>query len=375
MTSGEFLATRSFKNQTVRQIVRLSTGGSSVRLRLTNEYAPEPLKIGAATIAPVDKEGRVRPDAVHAITFGGQMSGMIAAGAPLLSDPVELSVSDFDTLSISIYLPEDTGQCTCHQVGLQTAYVSGQGDFTSTRFATDDTIQARAFLSGVDVYSIEPRHVIVALGDSITDGVGSTPETNNRWPDRLAERLAEREGDSSWSVVNAGIAGNRILSDGAGESALARFDRDVLAVPGVTHVIVFEGINDIGFAHGRLEGRLADYTVGMPRGEVTEEAMIAGYRQLISRAHANGLMILGATMTPYNGSQYFSTEGEKIRQAVNQWIRDSGEFDAVIDFDAVLRDPSQPSQVAEGLHSGDFLHGSDAGYQRIADSIDLGLFE
>ncbi len=375
MTSGEFLATRSFKNQTVRQIVRLSTGGGSVRLRLTNEYAPEPLKIGAATIAQVDKEGRVRPDAVHAITFGGQMSGMIAAGAPLLSDPVELSVSDFDTLSISIYLPEDTGQCTCHQVGLQTAYVSGQGDFTSTRFATDDTIQARAFLSGVDVYSIEPRHVIVALGDSITDGVGSTPETNNRWPDRLAERLAEREGDSIWSVVNAGIAGNRILSDGAGESALARFDRDVLAVPGVTHVIVFERINDIGFALGRLEGRLADYTVGMPRGEVTEEAMIAGYRQLISRAHANGLKIFGATMTPYNGSQYFSTEGEKIRQAVNQWIRDSGEFDAVIDFDAVLRDPSQPSQVAEGLHSGDFLHGSDAGYQRIADSIDLGLFE
>jgi lysophospholipase L1-like esterase len=317
----------------------------------------------------------MRPDAVHVVTFGGQMSGMIAAGAPLLSDPVELSVSDFDTLSISIYLPGETGQCTCHQVGLQTAYVSGQGDFTSTRFATDDTIQARAFLSGVDVYSIESRHVIVTLGDSITDGVGSTPDTNNRWPDGLAERLAEREGDSIWSVVNAGIAGNRMLSDGAGESALARFDRDVLAVPGVTHVIVFEGINDIGFALGRLEGRLADYTVGMPRGEVTEEAMIAGYRQLISRAHANGLMILGATITPYNGSQYFSIEGEKIRQIVNQWIRDSGEFDAVFDFDAVLRDPSQPSQIAEGLHSGDFLHGSDAGYQRIADSIDLGLFE
>ena len=375
MTSGDFQATRSFKNQTIRQFIRLSAGGNRVRLRLTNEYSAQPLKIGAATIARVDGEGRMKPDTMHTVTFGGQKSGLIPAGAPLLSDPVELSVSDLETLAISIYLPADTGQCTCHNVGLQTAYVSAQGDFTSTRFATDDSIQTRAFLSGVDVYSIESSHVIVVLGDSITDGFGSTPDTNSRWPDRLAEHLADHEGNSTWSVVNAGIAGNRILSDGAGESALARFDRDVLAVPGVTLVIVYEGINDIGFALGPIEGRLADYTVGMPLGKVTEGAMIAGYRQLIARAHSKGLMIFGATITPYNGSQYFSSEGENIRKAVNQWIRESGEFDAVFDFDAVLRDPAQPSRIAEGLNSGDFIHGNDAGYQRIADSIDIGLFE
>ncbi len=376
ITSGEFQATRSFNNQTVRQFIRLSVGGNSVRLRLTNEYATQPLKIGAATIAQVGQDGRMRSETVHAVSFSGETSGMIAAGAPLLSDPVEMAVSDLETLAISIYLPADTGQCTCHNVGLQTAYVSAQGDFTSTRFTTDESIEARAFLSGVDVYSIEPSHVIVALGDSITDGVGSTPDTNSRWPDRLADRLAERQGNSAWSVVNAGISGNRILSDGAGESALARFDRDVLAVPGGTHVSVFEGINDIGLAHGRIEGWLADWAKGMPRGEVTEGAMIAGYRQLIARAHSNGLMIFGATITPYDGApQYFSSEGENIRQAVNQWIRESGEFDAVFDFDAVLRDPTHPSQVAEGLHSGDFIHGNDAGYQRIADSIDLRLFE
>lgn len=378
VTSGDFQATRSFKNQTIRQIIRLSAGGDRVRLRLTNEHGSRPLKIGAATIAQVNQEGGIKPDTVHTLTFGGQKSGTIPAGAPMLSDPVELSVSDLETLSISIYFPEETGQCTCHNIGLQTAYVSSEGDFTSTRFSTDDLIQARAFLSGVDVYQNEPSHVIVVVGDSITDGNESTPSTNRRWPDRLAERLAERENDSTWSVVNAAISGNRILSDGAGgagESALARFDRDVLAVPGVTHVIVYEGINDIGLALGTIEGWVADWAAGMPRGNVTEEVLIAGYRQLIARAHSNGLMIFAATMSPFKGSEIFSSEGESIRQTVNQWIRESGEFDAVLDFDAVLRDPTQPSQIAEGLHSGDFLHGNDAGYQRIADSIDLEIFE
>jgi len=375
-TSGDFQATRSFKDQTIRQFIRLSAGGKRVRLRVTNQYGSEPLEIGSATIARVDREGKMRPDTVHAVKFGGQRSGMIPAGAPLLSDPVDLSVSDLETLAISIYLPADTGQCTCHNLGLQTAYVSEQGDFTSTSFPIDDSIQARAFLSGVEVDSIESGRVIVVLGDSISDGFGSTPDTNGRWPDRLAERLAEQDGNSTWGVVNAGIAGNRILSDGAGESALTRFDRDILAVPGVTHVIVFEGINDIGFALGRMQGRMADYALGMPLGKVSTEAIIAGYEQLIARAHSRGLLIFGATITPYNGAQqYFSSEGEEIRTAVNKWILESGDFDAVFDFDAVLRDPVQPSRIAEEFSSGDFIHGNDVGYRRIADSINLEIFE
>lgn len=371
---GPFPATPAFSNQTIRQTIRLSAGGDRLRLRLTNEYGSGPLEIGAATIARIDPEGEIRLETVHAVTFGGHPSATIPAGAPLLSDPVDLSVDDLETLSIALYLPQDTGPCTCHPWALQPAYVSRQGDFTATDFGAKQTIDSRAFLSGVEVYPREPARAIIMLGDSITDGFGSTPGTNRRWPDRLAESLAGRDDALSCGVVNAGITGNRILSDGAGESALARFDRDVLAVSGVTHVIVFEGVNDLGLRFWAAEGPWAKIMASLPRGAVTAETMIAGYRQLISRAHAKGLRIYGATITPYKGAYYFSSEGEAVRQQINAWIRESGEFDAVLDFDAVLRDSSQPAAIADGLHRGDFLHLSDAGYRRIADSIDLDLF-
>jgi lysophospholipase L1-like esterase len=257
---------------------------------------------------------------------------------------------------------------------MQAAFVSAAGDFTAGAFTPAETVQARAFLSGVEVLT-NAAGVVVTLGDSITDGVGSTAGANRRWPDLLAERLAARRRGGRIGVVNHGISGNRVLNDGAGASALARFDRDVLSVPGATHVIVFEGVNDLGFAFGSFEGPLAAmrslFPAGMP---ATLETMIAGYRQLIARARAAGLEIYGATIAPYEGAAYFSAEGEAVRQAVNSWIRDSGEFDAVLDFDAVLRDPAQPARMKDGLHSGDFLHGSDAGYRAVADSIDLGLF-
>lgn len=363
----------SFADQTVRQVVRLSAGGDALRLRLTNEYGATPLAIGAVRVALVDAGGEVRRRTSERVTFSGAREAVIPPGAPLVSDPVELAVDDLATIAISIYLPEDTGPCTCHSTGMQAALVSEPGDFSAEDFAPAETLQARAFLSGVDVRAeADADAVIVALGDSITDGVGSTPGENRRWPDELAERLAER---GRYGVVNHGISGNRVLNDGAGESALARFDRDVLSVPGATHVIVFEGVNDLGFAFGSFGGAGSGIDDLMPQAvEVTRASMIAGYRQIIARARAAGLEVYGATIAPYGGAAYHSEEGEAVRQAVNAWIRDSGEFDAVLDFDAVLRDPDDPTRMKDGLHSGDFLHGSDAGYEALAQSIDLGLF-
>jgi lysophospholipase L1-like esterase len=374
VAAGPFPATPSFENQTIRQIVRISAGGDRLRLRLTNEYGTAPLEIGAARVAIADGEAAIRSGTDRVVTFGGRTSGVIPTGAPLLSDPIELAVADLENLSISLYFPNATGACTCHGTGMQNAFVSAPGDFTAGTFTPAQTNQARAFLSGVEVQR-DGAGVIVAFGDSITDGIGSTAGANRRWPDLLAERLAARRRAQPFGVVNHGISGNRVLSDGAGESALARFDRDVLSVSGVTHVIVFEGVNDLGIAYGRFEGPMAAIRNLMPPGlTATEETMVAGYRQLIARAHARGLKIYGATIAPYQGAMYFSAEGEAVRQAVNKWMRESGEFDAVLDFDAAFRDPAQPAQMKEGFHSGDFLHGSDAGYKAVADSIDLRLF-
>ena len=373
-----FPATPGFSNQTIRQIVRLSAGGDRVRLRLTNEYGAQPLRIGAARVGLADGTGALVKGSEHAVTFAGKGSATIPAGAPLVSDPIDLRVADLASLSVSLYFPDDTGQCTCHQVGLQEAYVSAAGDFTTGVFAPAQTLQARAFLSGVEVQSAHAKAIVV-LGDSISDGVGSTTGTNRRWPDLLAERLNARSG-THWGIVNHGISGNRVLADGAGPSALARLDRDVLSVPGAAYVIVFEGVNDLGRALGPpLPGfGAAPAANGRPAPLVDpvfgSDLLIDGYRQVIARAHAHGLRIYGATIAPYEGAAYWSSDGDKVRTAVNDWMRKSGEFDGVLDFDAVLRDPAKPAQIKDGLHAGDHLHGSDAGYHKVADSIDLKLF-
>jgi lysophospholipase L1-like esterase len=369
--AGPFPATPSFADQTVRQVVRLSVGGQRVRLRLSNEYGTKPVTIGAARVALADGTDKLRAGSEHAVTFGGRPSATISPGAPLLSDPIELAVPDLATLSVSLYLQGETGPCTCHGVAMQDAYVA-RGDHTQGTFAPEQTIQMRAFLSGVEV--LAPRaQAIVVLGDSISDGVGSTANANRRWPDLFAERLSARRGGTHFGVVNEGISGNQVLADGAGQSALARFDRDVLSVPGLTHVIVFEGVNDLGLGYGRLEGPLASL-MPPPGIKPTRDAMIAGYRQLIARAHAKGLKICGATIAPYEGAAYYSPEGNAAREAINDWIRTSKEFDAVLDFDAAFRDPAKPTQMKDAFQAGDHLHGSDAGYRAVADSIDLGLF-
>jgi lysophospholipase L1-like esterase len=372
---GPFPATPTFSNQTIRQIVRITAGGTRIRVRFTNEYGSKPLLIGAARVALADAQGAIRPGTDRQLSFAGKPTALIPAGSPYLSDPVDLPVKTLNDLSVSIYLPEDTGPCTCHAVAMQTALVSDTGDFAAEAFVPKETLMVRAFISEVEVYSKVPAKAVVVLGDSISDGVGSTPDTNRRWPDLFAQRLAARQGHQVWGVVNMGISGNRVLNDGAGPSALARFDRDVLSVPGAAYLIVFEGVNDIGVSFGQFEGPMAEVLKGLvPDNKATGEAMIAGYRQLIDRARARGLRIFGATIAPYEGSGYYSPEGEAVRQQINAWIRTGGAFDAVLDFDAVLRDPDKPTQIATPLQSGDHLHGSDLGYEAIARSINLSLF-
>jgi lysophospholipase L1-like esterase len=368
--------TPSFQNQTIRQTVRISVGGQRIRILFTNEFGAKPLTIGAARVALADANGNVQPGTERTVLFSGKPTAVIPAGSPFWSDPIDLSVKNLASLSISIYLPEATGKCTCHMNGFQTALVSETGDYTAKDFTPKEKHQWRAFISGVQTEVAGIGRAVVTLGDSITDGDGSTPNTNRRWPDFLAQRLNKTDG-SGWGVVNMGISGNRVLADGAGQSALARFDRDVLAVAGVKAVVIFEGVNDLNFAYGRLEGPMGEELAKVlgPRVKVTADSMIAGYRQLIARAHAKGIKVYGATITPYEGIPGFSDVGDAVRQEINAWIRAGREFDGVLDFDAVLRDPTNPKQIKDGLHPGDHIHGSDAGYEAMAESIDLSLFK
>ena len=352
---------KSFENETVRQIVRLSASGKQVRIRFTNEYGDKPLVIGAATVVRTGPDG-VAMGAPVTLTFAGASSVTLPRRAPLLSDPVDLPVDALDSVAVSIFLPTATGLCTCHPLATATSTVSPKGDFTKTAFTPASSFINRAFISGVDVIPASPaKGVIVAFGDSITDGYLSTLNGDKRWPDILAGRLAAR--GPGWSVVNQAISGNRLLGyerEIFGDPALARFDRDVLSVPGVTHVTVLEGINDIG--------------MGAEKRPTTDQ-MIAAYKQLIARAHGKGIKIYGATLTPYHGAAYYSESGEIVRQAVNAWIRTSGAFDAVIDFDLATRDPANPNKFLPAYQSGDWLHPNDAGYKVMGETVDLALFK
>ena len=366
----------ALNNQTIRQVLHLSAGGHRLRIRLTNEYGSKPLTVGAATIARVNADGSVDRGSLRKLTFSGQASAVIPTSAPLLSDPVDLPVPALADVSLSLYFPEDTGLCTCHQLAVQEGFVSAPGDFSASEFTAAQTVQSRAFVSGIEV-EVPHGKTVVVLGDSISDGLGSTLNANRRWPDVFARRL--NHGSLAWGVANQGISGNRILEDGAGQSALARLDRDVLAVPGVAYLIVFEGVNDLGVGFGKWvlppgPGNAPSPVIVPPTHKPTAAAMIAGYRQIIARAHARGIKVFGATIAPFEGAMYWSAEGESQRQAINSWIRHGGEFDAVLDFDAAFRDPARPTRMAEGKHMGDYLHGNDAGYEAVGNSIDLKLF-
>ena len=363
-----------FQNQTVRQIVRISVGGKRLQVRFSNEIGAAPLHIGAATVAVVAKEALIRPETLHKITFGGADGITIPPGAPALSDAVDLPVAALTELAVSIYLP-DTAEASTVHMG-RTAFVSPAGNFTAAADLPGAVKSAnQVYLTGIYVQAAKAPGVVVALGDSITDGAASTPYSYNSWPDHLAARLAGQGARyRQMAVINEGISGNQLLANGAGISTLSRFDRDVLATPGLTHIVVLIGINDIGISGRQFPGSTAP-----PAPMRTAEDLIAGYRQLIARAHAHTppIKIYGATLTPFAGTfeGYYTPEKDKIREAVNRWIRASGEYDGFIDFDKAIQDPAHPDHMVPAYDSGDKLHPGDAGYKHIAESIDLGLFK
>src|SRR5690554_1504124 len=368
-TEGPFAAA-SYDNVTISQILRISEGGDKVRIRLSNRYGSAPLEIGAARVVQIDDAGQEIAATSRMLTFGGEPGGVIPRGAPFVSDAVEVGLPDLARLKVELYLPSDTGPCTCHLTGLDELAVSPPGNHVGKAFEPVSRAQHRAFLAAVEVDSADALGTIVAFGDSITDGVGSTPGTNRRWPDVLANRL--QDAGMEWGVANAAISGNRVLSPGMGEAALARFDEDVLSLPNVKYLIVFEGVNDIGNRFGPQRG--GPQLPGLDQPQIIVEQMIAGYKQLIARAHAKGIKVIGSLIGPYKGASYWTEEGEAARQRINEWILNGGAFDAVVRLDTAFADPADPAAMRDGYHMGDFLHGSDAGLKAVGESIDLALF-
>lgn len=351
---------RSFDHQTVRQVVRVDVSGNRLRLRFTNELGLSVVKFGAVHIALSSPNGVTDPASDHAVLFAGAPGGEIKVGEALISDPIDLKVSAFQRVAISIYYPQRLAP-SGHLVQQR---LSKPGDHTAEAVMPFIGLaRSPSILSAIEVEAAAPRQVVVAFGDSITEGACGTPGWNMSWPEQLALRLAKSRLGKSWSIINSGISGNRLLYDGAGPKALDRFDRDVLGIAGLKSIVLLEGINDIG------AGSTADTDTG-PR---SADDVIGAYKQLIARAHARGIKIYGGTMTPYAGAVYFSEEGEKVRQAVNTWIRTAGVFDGVIDFDAVIRDPAAPQSMIGAYQCGDNLHPNDDGYAAMAKAVDLGL--
>lgn len=349
---------------TIRQIVRISLGGSRVRVIFSNAYGNRPLRIGAATVALAANGPTVAPSTIHKLTFGGENGIVVPPGAPAISDPVDMAVEDHARLAVSLYLPDETPLTTFHWDGRQTSYFA-DGDVTHSVELTDaDTTDTRILLSEVLV-DTPNNGVVVVLGDSITDGACASLDADTRWPDFLARRLAPHR----VAVLNAGISGARLLGDKMGTNAAARLDRDAFAHPNVRAVIILIGTNDIGWPGTTLA------RAEMPPAT---EALIAAYRQFCALAHARNVRIIGGTLPPFEGAlpgtpldNYYDAAKDAQRQKVNRWIRDSDTFDAIVDFDALLRDPSHPTRLTPAFDSGDHLHPGDEGNRAMADAIDI----
>lgn len=354
-------------DSTFRNVIHLSIGGSSLRVTLTNQFGTAPLHIGDAHVALSAGQGRIQAGSDHPLTFNGQPSVMIPAGSYVLSDPVAMTVADFADLAISLYLPQqDIATPTCHQTAMSTNYVA-QGDVAGQQeLQAARTESSWCFLQEVAVQpSVRNSSAVVTMGDSITDGARSTVDANRRYPDDLAQRFHANRKTAHLAVLNEGISGGRVLYEGHGPSALARFDRDVLAQPGVRYLIYLEGINDIG------QLRRAD----SPENNLTTQDLIFGATQLVLRAHQHGIKVFGATLTPFGPAKAPDTpEWLHMRQLIseyNDWVRTSKVFDGVADFNRALADPQNPQSMLPAFDSGDHVHPSDAGYKAMADSIDL----
>ena len=384
---------QNYRNQTLRLIAHTSAGGSNARVTISNVYGDQPLVIGAAHIAHRTSGADIDAASDRALTFGGHASVTIAPHATTVSDRVDLDVAPLSDLAISLFFPQTTMATTTHVLGKQTNYISApdSGDLTSAaKFAVGKTTASWPFITGVDVMA--PVGAIVAFGSSITDGDGSTPDANKRWPDVLAARLQQcADANARLSVLNEGIIGNRLLFDShsprqsggpfspvmedlgpaLGDAGVSRYDRDVLSQPGVKFVILGLGINDILFPGSFIAASEA----------VTAEQVIEGNRVLAARAHQKGIRVIGSTISGFEGAVFesphmdlSSPEKETVRQKVNAWIRTTRDFDGIIDFDEVLRDPARPAQLLPTYASDDHLHPNDAGYVASANAIPLTLF-
>ncbi|MFE9686910.1 SGNH/GDSL hydrolase family protein [Streptomyces sp. NPDC006285] len=363
-----------FEDATLRQIVRVSGGGSRVRIRLSNEYGTAPVTLGAVRVALTGADHLSQDGRGHAVTFSGRSAVTIPAGAPILSDPIDLLLPSLSQLVISLYLPGRVDVITCHGTFHALGW-SIPGDETASSSLPADAapLPAQAFISAVEVLPDRPANAIAVLGDSRVDGIGSTPGADRRWTDVLAERLVGRD-TTTRHVISQGIGGNRLLNDGIGASALARFDRDILATPGLGHVVIAVG-NDLVFSFAPDTEETAGFLAMFGGEPVTVDDVIAAHIQVAARARVRGVKVHAATIAPYGGSEMYTAEGDKAREQLNAWIRTSGVFDGVLDFDAVWRDPADSSRIRGDLHMGDHLHGNDAGYDALARSIDLSLFD
>ncbi|MEP6915065.1 MAG: SGNH/GDSL hydrolase family protein [Acidobacteriota bacterium] len=354
-------------NQTIRMIARVSTGGRTVRVRLTHALGATALPLGAAHLALRSTGSGIVPGSDRVLTFSRKPTATLYAGQVLVSDPVTMNLAALADVVVSLYFPGETGAPTSHTFGLRPTYVSTTGDFTGAAEIADvaATMQSYYWLAGVDVLAPADAGTIVTFGDSITDGDQSTPDSNRMWPSVLAARLQANRSTARLGIVNAGISGNRILGDNNG--GLARLTSHALSVPGVKWITLLEGINDI-------TGATRASATGTPAPAFSAETLIAAYGQVIELAHLYGVKVIGCTITPYGGSGPFTDQGEAIRQAVNTWVRSSGAFDAVVDFDAATRDPQDPQRFRPEADSPDMLHPGDAGYTLMADAFELGMF-
>lgn len=365
LTEPNNLPPTPLAHATLRQFVRTTLGGRTLRVRFSNVYGTEPAKINAAHIALATGagsagNGEIDPTTDTKLTFSGNGSAIIPPGAEISSDTVEFNLPPLANVAISIYFGEISAKTVTGHPGSRTTSFIVPSNAVSAPSLPGAVKTARWYIiAGIDVLADKSCRAVVILGDSITDGRGSTTDGNNRWPDNLAMRLATNPPTANVAVVNMGIGGNAVLSGGLGPTALARFDRDVLGQHGVRYLVIFEGVNDIGSGASSM---------------ATATNLINAYIQFANKAHAHGIKVYGATITPFGGSGYYSALHEQERQFVNAWIRTNTVFDAVIDFDAVVRDPANPVNLLPAYDTGDHLHLNPAGYKAMADAIDLTLF-
>jgi lysophospholipase L1-like esterase len=358
----ELLAAGTQSGATLREVIHVSIGGDMIRVRFSNLYGTSPLVIGAVEIAQTLKGVAIVPGTNKAVTFNGQPSVSIPPGALVVSDPTSFKLAALSDLTVSFFLPNPTGPVTEHQLGNATSYHVTGNVVSSASLDSPTTATSWYYLNGVDTLAAADAGAVITIGDSITDGAKSTIDTNQRWPDELARRLQADSKYRNLSVLNEAISGNKILQDGAGPNALARFDRDVLAQSGAKYLLILEGINDIGRLHGT------------PDAGLTAADLISALNQMVVRAHAHGIAVIGCTLTPYHGAGYYTENGEAIRKAVNDWIRTGGVLDGFVDFEAAVRDPNHPDTFLPTVDPGDHLHPNDAGYKAMGDAIDLKLF-